>query len=379
MILAFLLVGLLQDWSAPTTLVSSQIVYHSLAACGTTVHSFTGDGTIKYRRSQDEGLASSWEAPRSLTGGYLYPERPVACDRATVVVAFAKQTRLIVDWCLTCKRLPGNLYILLSTDNGTTWAVPKQITFDQGAFRFSITVSAQRIGVNWQNWRGPTDPGTWDVQFASSTDLGKSFTVETLVVGEDQYGAERPSLVAAESGWIAAWMANAQPPCETEPCFVVFASVNNGSWNPSVQVGPAYPPNTLRPSLALAQSAVLLGHDANTGSGSDTDQALSRSLDGGVNWSPSVPVVANPASNDNHGVIVSGLGDDVYLTWIAAVPPDEYAQFVYSMDAGVIWSDVETLPFNKTRGIPASARSSNYVHVQAVSKGVGLQITRRLF
>lgn len=362
-------------WSAPFILTTSSVTFYGLAASGTTVHAATGDGKLKYRRSFDDG--ATWPEPYRViqSGTSMYPEIPIASAGSVVAITGYRTLRGIVDWCTACgPRQVGNLWVYVSGDNGDTF-VGRQITTDQSAFRGAVAIDGSRIGVCWMNWRGPTSPGTWDVQFSESLDGGQTFSAPlTVAPGIDQYGANRPSLAPVSDGWVVAWMAHMTVGGQPSPCFV--ASVRRrvaGEWLAPQVVGPTPPPQTQRPGLAVAPGVLLLGTDMLF---ADTEQALFRSLDDGASWGPPQMLSAH-VGVDGHGVLVTQ-GSAAYLAWIqsTATPGVNQIPFRSSLDAGVTWAPEETM-FAVGGGIPAVAATAGWVHGSVVVKQVGLVYVRR--
>lgn len=148
------------DAEVPLTSTASDVWGEGLATAGRTVHVVYGTGSVRYRRSTDDGV--TWSSERTLDDGTLHLTDPLVADGADVWAIELKNLQTRSDWC--CARELGDIYLLHSGDGGATWDAPRPLTTGAQAYRVSIAYASGRLHLVWMDYRR----GAWDTYYLRS-------------------------------------------------------------------------------------------------------------------------------------------------------------------------------------------------------------------
>ena len=188
------------EWSSITTL-ANQNGYVGIAGSGNVVHAvYSGvseTSAVMYRRSTNQGASFiDGTAPSAvqIATGSIFLEDTVTADGDLVAVCFYNKFRTVYDFA--GERQVGEINITVSTNGGTSFQTPVRLdTAEKGsALRHSIAIEGTNIHVVWMDFRN----SKWDIYYRRSTDAGKNWSAEKLLVrganpiGQFGSGAQRP-------------------------------------------------------------------------------------------------------------------------------------------------------------------------------------------
>jgi PKD repeat protein len=348
------------NWSTPISLGSG--IFYSMEAKGNSVHMAYGDGTIRYRRSTDEG--STWSAPFTIGSGTIYLDRPICVDGNNVYLVYFRDFITVTDWC--CPRNLGNLYMRKSTDGGATWQPEVQLTTARGAYRVAMITEGQNVYLSWMDYRSGT---TWDLYFRKSSDGGQTWQNEVkLVNGNNSVGAERPDIVVLGNSVHLFWMSafDNLPPCYTMPnCSEVFykRSLDGGqTWGPDTRLNLTNNYAARPISTVIPPGTVITSWEGEDGTGQNEPYVL-RSIDNGSTWE-TVQRMRDLPGEASHQNVASG-GNNVHLAWHdGRETGNRNIYYRQSNDQGATWGPEEAV--SNALGdseVPVLGTTTHYVHV----------------
>jgi len=348
------------NWSTPISLGSG--IFYSMEARDNSVHVAYGDGTIRYRRSTDEG--STWSAPFTIGSGTIYLDRPICVDGNNVYLVYFRDFNTVSDWC--CARNLGNLYMRKSTDGGATWLPQVQLTTARGAYRVAMITEGQNVYLSWMDYRSGT---TWDLYFRKSNDGGQTWQNEVkLVNGNNSVGAERPDIVVIGSSVHLFWMSafDNLPPCYTMPnCSEVFykRSLDGGqTWGPDTRLNLTNNYAARPISTVIPPSTVITSWEGEDGTGQNEPYVL-RSIDNGSTWE-TVQRMRDLPGEASHQNVAAG-GNNAHLAWHdERETGNRNIYYRQSNDQGATWGPEEAV--SNAPGdseVPVLCTTTHYVHV----------------
>lgn len=236
---------------------------------------------------------------------------------------------------------PTVLFVERSTDGGATWQYVSDVTSGNPDKQWAaVDPSSGRVWVAW------VDVGAYLLRVAHSDDAGGHWT-ETLVPTAGVRGmsiAAGPPDVLGRSPVYLSWK-------DLSSAAIWFAVSwdGGGTWTvrpavPELSTGDEIQTRPFRnhsfPSMAVDTSdAVTRGaiHIAYT----DLAQTLGEirtvtSLDGGVTWTPPIPVEVAPLSDDIKPQLALGPSGDVHVAWYAYQDGTLDARYAHSAQ-GIVW------------------------------------------
>lgn len=260
----------------------------------------------RVKRSTDSGETfGPWV---TLPGsGTAYIENPIDIDGSLVLIAGVAATQTITDFC--CARRVGAVVIWRSTDAGLTYT--QQVIDPQAkALRLSIDADGPHALVAWMDYRR----GVWDIVVARSEDGGLNWTTQTVALGTNAMGAQRPSVSLRGALAYLAWMDGRDdlPPCPNENrllpvCTEIYGarSTDTGaSWSTSrLTANTGY---AGRPDVLVSGSAVDLAFDWRRTGTNNNDIGLLRSVDGGATFVTPTFIAGPHEAEQTHAVLASG-------------------------------------------------------------------------
>lgn len=366
------------QWSTekPLTSTGSDIFGEGIATSGQNVHVIYGNTDVRYRSSADNGM--TWSSERTLDTGVIHLTDPMVADGNDVWAIYLKNTRSLMDWC--CAREVGDIYLLHSGDNGTTWDAPKPLTAAQGAFRVSIAYAANRLHIVWMDYRD----SKWDTYYLRSTDRGASWDAAKIIaVSAGTFGAERPQVAArGNEVHVTIWDdRGTNPPCMAgsfnfNPCADTFyiGSLDAGStWGSEVAVNYSGAAFAGRNDIAVAGSAsVVVNFNRAAPGTADANPHMFavHSGDRGASWDPPVQLTDTPGSSD-HGSIIGG-GRSAFLAWHDSRSGTLEIRYSHSVDEGVTWiPDEKVSTAAAEASTPLLSLTDSFVHAVWLDKRTG--------
>lgn len=301
------------------------------------------DADILFVRSGDNG--STWSAPAPVSalaahdqGQDLSPA--LATDGKGIWIAVWSSTEDLNK----AGRRDRDLQVAISSDNGLTWATPRNLNTNAGRDWGDddspdiATDGAGRWLVVWHSTDslGNTVGGDGDVLVSSSTDAGLTWTAPAPIdkgAAGDRHSDDTPSLATDGRGhWVIAWSSGGPSADNLRYDHNILAAVSadNGlNWRdprPVVAAGGEETRRDWGPRVVTDGLGHWLCGWSSTDSlggriGLDRDVLGARSNDGGATWSEPTPVnqeAGRDAGDDGSPQIVTdGLGSwvAVWTTW----------------------------------------------------------------
>lgn len=336
-----------------------------LAGSGTTLHFASGNGTVVYRRSTNEG--TTWSGNVVLGSGSLYLEDPLIADGSNVYVAYVRDVRSVSDWL--GPRPLGNIYLRVSRDNGLTWGPERQITASQSMLRLSFAANGQQVYATWMDYRF----GVWDVYFRRSLDGGTTWLPEVrLVAGTNETGAGRPQIACAGSTVHIAWMdgRDGKPPVLIENLTIPMpqsteiyykSSPDEGAtWGADVRLTSHPTDYSGRPDIAgTPEGTILVSYD-HALNGGKLEEFVVRSTNSGAAWQ-AMQQMSFAANDSTHSYLITS-NALVHLAWSDERASRIGVYYRQSSDRGGNWSLEEFVGSAVGKTAPFIAATSNYVH-----------------
>lgn len=357
------------EWDTERVLFSAGQTSAFVVSSGDTVHFATGNGTISYRKSTDEGTSlSTTTTPGS---GSLYLDDAIASEGSNIYMVSVSDIRTTQPSDFCCQRPVGNIYFRRSLNAGQTWSNPVKLTSSQGALRIGIAVSGSNVHVVWMDYRTTT---VWDLYYTRSTDGGVTWQPESkLVAGTNNMGAERPQIVTSGNSVHIAWMdgRDNNPTCTIEGgksipiCTEVYykRSLDNGAtWEADKKLTNDPTKYSGRPDIAVSNNTVLVLFD-HVYDTSGNEQALLRSNDNGTTWG-GMTRISNTAGDSTHGSVILD-NKAAHIAWFDyRIPGNKEIFYKMSTDNGVTWGNEEQLTNSVgDSSTPLLALTPNYLHV----------------
>jgi hypothetical protein len=361
----------LAQWGPETAVTStgSDIFGEGIAASGSTLHMIYGSGSIRHRKSTDEG--ATWGAESVIGTGTLHLTDPIVADGNDVWVVYLSNIQNFNDWC--CSRDAGNIWLLHSGNGGTSWDAPVQLTAPRTAYRLSLAYAADRLHLVWMDYRA----GAWDTYYLRSPDRGASWDPEVVIAPSSgqPFGAERPQVAArGDSVHVTIWDdAASNGPCTpgnfTFPrCPDTFhvRSLNGGlTWGTVANVANGGTYFAGRNDIAVAgSSSVIINYNVDVPGETGSKLFAIASQDNGATWGTPIRLTFSPNASD-HGSII-GSGTSAYLAWHDdRDPTNREIYYRHTPNGGVSW-DLEEQVSSGAAGdssTPLNAVTPGYAHV----------------
>lgn len=203
-----------------------------------TDYTLMGNSEVYHCRSTDGG--TTWDTPAQMSYGSGSSEgASVAAFGSSVHVAW-HDTRF--GWW------NNEIYYRCSTDDGLTWGVETRMTEDTTFSNLpSIAVSGTNVHVVWEEMRD----GNFEIYYKRSTDNGATWGADTRLT-LDPGDSFCPSLIASGANVHLAWQDSRDG---NEEIYYKVSTDNGSTWGPDVRLSD-YPSISQLPSVAAAGPAV---------------------------------------------------------------------------------------------------------------------------
>lgn len=299
-----------------------------------------GNYEIFYCRSTDAG--TTWSAPSQLTDAELTSQQPCLAVQDSNVYLVYMDYRNGTDY---------EVYFQRSTDVGVTWGNETRLTNDAGISNNPcIAVSGDNLYVAYDDQRG----GPCNIYSRRSTDRGVTWEPEAPLTGNTCYPAF-PCLAAIGSYVHLTWMDWRAPKGSV---YYRRSTDAGATWQPEVGLV-LVDSFTYSPCLAVSGSRVHLTW--NDYRYNDPEIFYRRSDDNGAHWAPDVRITDAWGISQDPNIAVSG--DNVYIVF------DENRgqwdiMFTMSSDGGNDWTMPEYLCTAPNRSFyPSIATDGAALHV----------------
>ena len=288
-------------FSAPINISnnSRDSIYPSIVTDGTNIlivwqDGSTGNDEILFSKSTDGG--TTFSVPKNLSNDVINSSNPSITTDGT---------NILVTWHDASS---GNEEIRFSksTDGGTTFSVPKNISNNSGeSLRPSITTDGTNILVTWYD----NSSGHYEILFSKSTDGGTTFSVPKNIsnVIED---SNDPIIITDGTNILVIW--NDRPVINYE---IFFSKSTDGGTTFSV---PKNISNTVGlsvdPSITTDGTNILVTwRDHSSGNG---EILFSKSIDGGATFSAPINISNNSGISVEPSIATNA--NYILVTWYDA-------------------------------------------------------------
>lgn len=336
----------------------------SIAGSGANVYVAWGAGPVVIRRSSDSGMTFSAPAVLS-SSGVIHETDSLAAEGGDVFAITFWRTGHKRDTC--CDRELGDLVLHRSSDAGASWKT-KQLTSSGAAFRVSIAVALPYVHVVWSDYRGDR----WAIYYRRSTDGGRTWEAEQLLVPPARDGINRPQIAALGKAVHITWMddRDGNGPCYTLPhCTETYtmrsldAGATWGSLRRLTFNRPDKPLLSGRSDIAVfGNGSVFIAYDQDLDFGHAGVQHGLLSPDGGQTWA--APLRLGRAPEETHSA-VAALGQNGVVAWFAQRSGRNLGVDIrLSQDSGRTWQSEElaSLP-NRPASTPHVAFTPGLLHL----------------
>ncbi|MFC2156051.1 sialidase family protein, partial [Acidobacteriota bacterium] len=263
---------------------------------------------IKFKRSTDSG--ATWGSTVTVSNYTGYARRPD--------IALDSSGNLNLVWT---GGNPGDyeIYFSRSTDNGATWSSFVNISNSSGLSQSPVIAvdSSGNLNTAWYD----NSPGNYEIYFSRSTDNGTTWSTP-VNVSNTTATSYAPAIVVDTNGNLCiAWYDK-----KTNTWQVYFSrSTNNGTtWSTMQNVSNASVACS-HPGIAV-DSAVNINMVWSKNTWYNEPIIFGRSIDNGANWSTPLDITNNPMSTMNPEISLDSNGN-IYVVWDDDGGPDN--KFIY--------------------------------------------------
>jgi len=330
----------------------------ALAVDGSNLYVVWSDKTywnseIFFIRSANGG--KTWKAPQRLTENNASSDSPaIAVSGSNVYVVWSDFT-------------PGNveIYLLRSTDGGTTWQAPQRLTKNAGnSYEPKIAVDRSNLYVVWSD----RTPGNYEIYFMRSNNGGTSWKAsQRLTNDKGSSGSGAPEIIAEGSNLYLVYnKENSSDGLE----IYFLKSVDGGKTWQAAQRLTNQPGRSTYPHIAVHEQNLYVVW----GEGGDLswDIFFLRSTNGGTTWEESPRNLTN-FNGILHPPSIAVEGSNLYVVWPKRTVPAFFELYLLiSTNGGTTWKAPQRLTNNSgnsTYPVIAVNGSNLYVVWQDITPG----------
>jgi hypothetical protein len=333
-----------------------------IAAVGVNVYvvwrdNSSGKDQIYFKRSSDTGNSfNSTENLSNTNGSSTDPQITATANNAYIV------------WSDTTTG-NGDIYFKSSTDNGTSFSFPKNLStnLDGQALFPQIEAIGNNIYVVWQD----ETPDKGRIRFRASNDNGNDFSITRVLSQENEVNANSPQLSASESAIYVVWEDNSRSGNNSKNFDLLFrVGIDGGSTFTNTKILTKNPGGSFDPHTATSGENMYAVWEDNT-AGDDTS----------LNWEVRFRgVLYNGENTTDTKILSENIGEvadfpqiaasesNLYVVWsdlfIRTYPGMFEIFFTFSKDEGRNFSQAVNLSSNQGSSVlPRIAASEDHAYV----------------
>jgi hypothetical protein len=333
-----------------------------IAAVGVNVYvvwrdNSSGKDQIYFKRSSDTGNSfNSTENLSNTNGSSTDPQITATANNAYIV------------WSDTTTG-NGDIYFKSSTDNGTSFSFPKNLStnLDGQALFPQIEAIGNNVYVVWQD----ETPDKGRIRFRASIDNGNDFSITRVLSQENEVNANSPQLSASESAIYVVWEDNSRSGNNSKNFDLLFrVGIDGGSTFTNTKILTKNPGGSFDPHTATSGENMYAVWEDNT-AGDDTS----------LNWEVRFRgVLYNGENTTDTKILSENIGEvadfpqiaasesNLYVVWsdlfIRTYPGMFEIFFTFSKDEGRNFSQAVNLSSNQGSSVlPRIAASEDHAYV----------------
>jgi hypothetical protein len=333
-----------------------------IAAVGVNVYvvwrdNSSGKDQIYFKRSSDTGNSfNSTENLSNTNGSSTDPQITATANNAYIV------------WSDTTTG-NGDIYFKSSTDNGTSFSFPKNLStnLDGQALFPQIEAIGNNVYVVWQD----ETPDKGRIRFRASNDNGNDFSITRVLSQENEVNANSPQLSASESAIYVVWEDNSRSGNNSKNFDLLFrVGIDGGSTFTNTKILTKNPGGSFDPHTATSGENMYAVWEDNT-AGDDTS----------LNWEVRFRgVLYNGENTTDTKILSENIGEvadfpqiaasesNLYVVWsdlfIRTYPGMFEIFFTFSKDEGRNFSQAVNLSSNQGSSVlPRIAASEDHAYV----------------
>jgi hypothetical protein len=334
-----------------------------IAAVGVNVYvvwrdNSSGKDQIYFKRSSDTGNSfNSTENLSNTNGSSTDPQITATANNAYIV------------WSDTTTG-NGDIYFKSSTDNGTSFSFPKNLStnLDGQALFPQIEAIGNNVYVVWQD----ETPDKGRIRFRASNDNGNDFSITRVLSQESEVNANSPQLSVSESAIYVVWEDNSRSGNNSSKNFDLLfrVGIDGGSTFTNTRILTKNPGGSFDPHTATSGENMYAVWEDNT-AGDDTS----------LNWEVRFRgVLYNGENTTDTKILSENIGEvadfpqiaasesNLYVVWsdlfIRTYPGMFEIFFTFSKDEGRNFSQAVNLSSNQGSSVlPRIAASEDHAYV----------------
>jgi hypothetical protein len=317
----------------------------------------SGKDQIYFKRSSDTGNSfNSTENLSNTNGSSTDPQITATANNAYIV------------WSDTTTG-NGDIYFKSSTDNGTSFSFPKNLStnLDGQALFPQIEAIGNNVYVVWQD----ETPDKGRIRFRASNDNGNDFSITRVLSQENEVNANSPQLSASESAIYVVWEDNSRSGNNSKNFDLLFrVGIDGGSTFTNTKILTKNPGGSFDPHTATSGENMYAVWEDNT-AGDDTS----------LNWEVRFRgVLYNGENTTDTKILSENIGEvadfpqiaasesNLYVVWsdlfIRTYPGMFEIFFTFSKDEGRNFSQAVNLSSNQGSSVlPRIAASEDHAYV----------------
>jgi hypothetical protein len=334
-----------------------------IAAVGVNVYvvwrdNSSGKDQIYFKRSSDTGNSFNTTENLSNTNGSSTDPQITATGNNAYIV-----------WSDTTTG-NGDIYFKSSTDNGTSFSVPKNLStnLDGPALFPQVEAIGNNVYVVWQD----ETPDKGRIRFRASNDNGNDFSITRVLSQENEVNANSPQLSVSERAIYVVWEDNSRSGNNSSKNFDLLfrVGIDGGSTFTNTKILTKNPGDSFDPRTATSGENMYAVWEDNT-AGDDTS----------LNWEVRFRgVLYNGENTTDTKILSENIGEvadfpqiaasesNLYVVWsdlfIRTYPGMFEIFFTYSKDEGRNFSQAVNLSSNQGSSVlPRIAASEDHAYI----------------
>jgi hypothetical protein len=334
-----------------------------IAAVGVNVYvvwrdNSSGKDQIYFKRSSDTGNSFNTTENLSNTNGSSTDPQITATGNNAYIV-----------WSDTTTG-NGDIYFKSSTDNGTSFSVPKNLStnLDGPALFPQVEAIGNNVYVVWQD----ETPDKGRIRFRASNDNGNDFSITRILSQENEVNANSPQLSVSERAIYVVWEDNSRSGNNSSKNFDLLfrVGIDGGSTFTNTKILTKNPGDSFDPRTATSGENMYAVWEDNT-AGDDTS----------LNWEVRFRgVLYNGENTTDTKILSENIGEvadfpqiaasesNLYVVWsdlfIRTYPGMFEIFFTYSKDEGRNFSQAVNLSSNQGSSVlPRIAASEDHAYI----------------